>query len=236
MEHSDAYTSEIDLKQLVKMIVSKWYIAVGCLIVGMLIFSGYAYYMLADEYISQSSIIVQVHNEANDNDYQNLLYGQNLVNTYSEIATSSLVLNQVLRDLDLDFSKEKLNRMISVSSVSNTLIVKLSVTASDGETATAIANHLVLTVQRLSLEFDGLENVEILDQAELPTSPSGPNRLLYVIGGILIGSIVGLGIIFLIEFMNRKIKYPGDIENILNMRLVGLISYYNFDEGGRIND
>ena len=67
---------------------------------------------------------------------------QKLVSTYSEIIKSRLVLSQVISDLNLDYSVEKLQKDISVQAITNTEILKITVTNDDPNLASEIANSI----------------------------------------------------------------------------------------------
>jgi capsular polysaccharide biosynthesis protein len=179
-------------------------------------------------------MIVQVSNTG-DSDYTNLLTGQRLVDTYTEIAESNRVLDElrtaVQGTTSVDLTNTMLRNMISVQSVNDTLIIQLDVESTDPVLAKNIANEVVTIVQDLSTDFEGLENVEVLDIATTPANPSGPNRLLYVAIGILLGGMIGVGGVLAIEFLDKNIKTGKDIENILNLRLLGTIPDYEMDEG-----
>ena len=107
--------------------------------------------------------------------------------------------------------------------------IQLSVTNNYGCKDTA--NELVVIVKSLSAEFDGLENVEVLDTATTPLIPSGPNRMLYLAVGILLGGMVGVGAVLALEFLDKNIKTGKDIENKLGIRVLGSIPHYSMDEG-----
>jgi capsular polysaccharide biosynthesis protein len=221
---------EIDLLELLKIILRKWWQIGLVTLLGLILAWGYAYLVLDDEYTAESSMIVQVTSEG-DSDYTNLLTGQRLVDTYTEISKSNRVLSELRSNLDIDLSNTTLRNMITVSSVNNTLIIELSVESTDAVLAKRIANEVVTIVQSLSAEFEGLENVEVLDTATTPVNSSGPNRILYLAVGILLGGMVGVGLILAIEFLDKNIKTGKDIENKLGIRLLGTIPHYSMDEG-----
>lgn len=229
MEQDFNQEVEIDIVSIIKLLLRKWWLIVSITALGLIVTGLYAYMVLDDTYTANSSMIVQVTSSA-DSDYTNLLTGQRLVDTYQEIAKSSRVLNELKTNLNLDLSVTALRNMISVSSVTNTLIIELSVESTDPVLAKDIANEIVTIVQALSLEFDGLENVEVLDVAATPANPSGPNRVLYLAIGILLGGMVAVGIILGIEFLDKNIKKGKDVENYLGLRLLGTIPDYNMDE------
>ena len=230
MEHVDNQELEIDLLSLLRVILRKWWLIGIITFLGLLVAGGYAYLVKDDEYTAESSMIVQV-TSTGDSDYTNLLTGQRLVDTYTEISKSNRVLNELIDNLDLSISAVNLRNMISVNSVNDTLIIELKVVSEDPVLAKNIANEVVSIVQELSAEFEGLENVEILDVASTPVNPSGPNRILYIAVGILLGGMIGVGIVLGFEFLDKNIKTGKDVENILGLRLLGTIPEYDMDEG-----
>ncbi len=219
---------EIDLISLFKLLVRKWWLITIITIVGFVAATFYAYGMLDDVYSAEASMIVQV-TSTGDSDYTNLLTGQRLVDTYTEIATSNRVLDELINNLNLDLSKTELRNMINVSGVKDTLIIQLDVESTDASLAKDIANEIVTIVKQLSTQYENLDNVEVLDTAQTPEMPSGPNRLLYVVVGILLGGMVGVGIVLAIEFLDRTIKTTKDVENLLGVRVLGVIPYYEHD-------
>lgn len=58
-----------------------------------------------------------------------------------------------------------------------------------------------------------LGNVNIIDKALLPSSPSKPNRQLIITIGSILGIALGIGFAFLRNYLDRSIKNPEEIEN-----------------------
>ena len=229
MEEEMKNETEIDLINLIKIILRKWLIITVITIAVASVTGAYAYVVLDDTYTAESSMIVQVTNNG-DSDYTNLLTGQRLVNTYTEIAESDRVFDELRLNLDIDISNGGLRNMITANSVSDTLIINLKVESEDSELTSDIANEVVAIVRDLSTEFEGLDNVEVLDIATVPVNPSGPNRTLYLAVGILLGGMIGVGIVLAFEFLDKNIKTGKDIENILGLRLLGTIPDYDMEE------
>ncbi len=221
---------EIDLIALLKLVLRKWWqiaIAVG-ICVG--VTAVYAYGMKDNEFTSTSSLIVQVSNE-NSSEYQDLVTGQKLVDTYVVVVESDKVLNQVIENLDLRYSKSNLQNMITVSNTSNTLIINISVEGYNATETAAIANEIAVVLQELTTDFESLENIELLDGAVASENPSGPNRPLYIVIGVLLGGVLGLGFVLAIEFLDRDVKTSKDVENKLGLRLLGMVPEYDLPEG-----
>jgi polysaccharide biosynthesis transport protein len=66
-------------------------------------------------------------------------------------------------------------------------------------------------------------NVEVAQAASVPTSPSSPKTLRNTILGAALGLLLGLGLAFLLERMDRRIREPKDLERIYGLPLLGVI-------------
>lgn len=61
------------------------------------------------------------------------------------------------------------------------------------------------------------EQFRIMDAANLPSSPSSPDRLLFAGGGLGAGVALGLGIVLLIELKDKAIRCEADIVHFLDL-------------------
>lgn len=61
------------------------------------------------------------------------------------------------------------------------------------------------------------EQFRIMDAANLPASPSFPNRLLFAAGGLGAGLALGLGIVLLLEMKDKAMRYEADIIHFLDL-------------------
>jgi capsular exopolysaccharide synthesis family protein len=66
-------------------------------------------------------------------------------------------------------------------------------------------------------------NVEVAQQASAPTSPSSPKTSRNTVIGGLLGLLIGLGMAFLLERLDRRIREPKDLERIYGLPLLGVI-------------
>jgi len=72
-----------------------------------------------------------------------------------------------------------------------------------------------------------VENVSMIDNANLPTAPVEP-RLLYNIAiAALAGLFAATGLIFLMEYMDDKINTIEDVKEYLNLTVLGAIPVIN---------
>ena len=66
-------------------------------------------------------------------------------------------------------------------------------------------------------------DIRIIDKALAPDQPIKPRKMLNLaIGGIL-GIMLGVMLVFFLEYMDNTIKNTEDVERILNLPILGVI-------------
>jgi polysaccharide biosynthesis transport protein len=66
-------------------------------------------------------------------------------------------------------------------------------------------------------------NVQIAQEAAVPTGPSSPKTSRNTVLGAVLGLLLGLGIAFLLERLDRRIREPKDLEAVYGLPLLGVI-------------
>ena len=148
---------------------------------------------------------------------------QKLVSTYGEIMKSRTVAKQVIDRLGLKVSEEELIESISIQAKKDTELLEISVSFSNPETAANIANTLAEVFTDKVKEVYQIENVSIIDKAEVNNDPYNVNMtktiILFAFGFFVISCLV----IFIKVYFNNTIKGPEDIERILGLPVLAVI-------------
>ena len=230
MENTHEFEQEIDLLQLIRIILMRWYIVVLAVVAVFTLVTVYAYTQLDNQYTSKGSIIVNAEAEGlNPISAQQL--SERLVNTYARIAVSERVIDEVINNLNLELRPSQLRNMLSVRGIDNTSLVELEITTDDPFQSQIILNELLEVIENLSNDetFRNLEPIDILDVPKVGIL-SGPNRLLYMAIGLVLGGMIGVFGVFIIEFFDKSVKGVTDIENKLGLRALGVIPDYDMDK------
>lgn len=172
---------------------------------------------------STSLILVKESSEQTPIEYNDILLNQRLVKTYSEVIKSRSVLQKVTEQLHLPMTVEELSEKISVESVNDTEIIKITVEDKDPRLAASIANTSASIFMDEIVKLLKMENVQIIDHAQISKEPVRPRVKLTVAVSFFVALMAGLGIVFLIEYMDNTIKTPDDIKNYLDLPVLGTI-------------
>lgn len=186
-----------------------------------------SYNFLTPIYQTNTQILVnQEKSEAAALLNQNIQTDLQLINTYSVIIKSPAILDQVSDQLALDLSADQLTNKITVSNAENSQVVNISVQDPDPAIAVDIANTTAAVFQEEIQELMKVDNVSILSFAVVKENQAAvsPNPMLNMAIAAVVGLMLGVGIAFLLEYLDTSMKNEQDIEDVLDMPLLGVIS------------
>lgn len=69
----------------------------------------------------------------------------------------------------------------------------------------------------------GVNNIAVVDQAQIPTRPSSPRLFLNLLISLAVGFALGGGLAMLLDQMDEAISDPADVERTLGVSLLGTI-------------
>lgn len=169
--------------------------------------------------LSKNGTSAQNQNNADSSstDLNNLSAGQMLANDVATIAKSSRVASDVAQQVGLSSLG---NYHIDVQSSDTSRIITLTVTGSNPQQAASIANAYVQKTSSTTSSVMGVKAVNVVDEALVPASPSGPNRPLYVVVTFLVGLILAACIVVVADCMNTKVRRDEEAQEITGLPVV----------------
>lgn len=148
---------------------------------------------------------------------------QKLTSTYSVIAKSKVVLEQVINDLNLSITPDVLAKNIKVSTITDTTILKITVTSKSPEESAAIANSVANVFTNKTDLIKTLDNVAILETAETPEKPSNNTTLRDLALAVIVSLFLVTAVAFVIYYFDDTVKYSENLEENVGLPIIGKI-------------
>lgn len=208
------------------LIFKRYWRLISLSIVVITMLSGvFSYYVLTPTYQSSTQILVNQKDINNELDATQMRSNIELINTYSVIIKSPAILEIVIKKLDLKQGVDQLNQNISVTSQSDSQVFSITVKDSNPAMAVKIANTISETFQQEIKGIMNVDNVNILAKAELGRNPSpvSPNPVLNIAVGFMVGMLMGMGLAFLLEYLDNSLKTSEEVETFLELPVLGSI-------------
>lgn len=217
----------ISLQDLFKTIRKRLSLIAIITIIAMTISGIVSFLFMTPIYQASTQILVnQEKDEQNQLSSQDIQANLKLINTYNVIIKSPAILSEVIENLDLDMSIGQLNSNIIVNSEQDSQVVNVSVQNSDPQLAVDITNMIATVFKEDIVDLMNVDNVNILAKAEMAEKPSPvkPNPKLNIAIAAIVGLMIGVGVAFLLEYLDTTVKTEEDIEELLQLPVLGLIS------------
>jgi len=223
--------NEISLLDLFKILRSHIVLIVlSTLLVGV-IAGAYAFLVADPQYKSNAYVMVAVQASSGNEDSFDLINAQRLLATAAELIKMPVVLEEVITELDLDMTVSQLSSRLTVTSSNTSFFINVTYLSEDPELSRDIVNEVI---NQAKIFADA--NVPILDNNIVRTSFAGigtydsPNRVLYVVIGLILGGIIGVGIAFLKEMFNNTYRTKEQLEQAFGIQVLGIIPEFEVKE------
>lgn len=205
-------------KHLVTIIISMF---AGLAISGIVTF-----FILTPKYSSQAQLIVTLpqSDTANVNDVNTNLQ---MINTYKDMIVSDLVLNEVKDRLETEdnvkMTAGQIKDAISVNQSQNSQMFSIQAISTNAVTAQQIANTTSQVFQENAKDVMNVDKISIISGAVANTTPVSPNNKLNLVIGLVLGMMVGVGLAFLFELLDRTVKDEKYVTDALGFPILGTV-------------
>ena len=105
-------------------------------------------------------------------------------------------------------------------------MIRIAVKNEDPVLATKIANETASVFIENVKEYYGIENVHVVDEAEVPQQPSNVNHAKDVIIFSFIGIVIAIMYVLVANMLDTTIKSEEDIEKILGLTVLATMPLY----------
>lgn len=186
---------EIDIIEIAQLLLKKWLLILICVLIG----------SFGSFLVSKFLIVKQYESEA-------IVYIENS-DSQAEIVSACLVfaetndtLTEVISILDLSYTVEELEKMITVTSILNTYMIDIAVINENPELSVEIIYTLADVMQTNAAKIFSKTTFEFVDYPIVSDEATLPNYLKNIIIGAGIGFAICSFILVVKKYSNKKIE------------------------------
>lgn len=230
---------EIDLKEILLDCWNKKVQIILIIVIFMLIGIMYTVAFVKPVYTSSTTLLLATSgntlNQTNTITTTDITLNSKLVSTYSALAQSKSVLSKVISNLGIKMGEDELKNNVSVTQKTDTEIIILSVTNSDSALAAKLTNETAKVFMEKVSEIYKINNVQIVDQAEVSTEPSNVNHVRDVLIFTVVGIVFAGTYVLIANMLDTTVKTAEDVEKQFKVPVLASIPMYNFnmEKGGK---
>lgn len=224
----------MELKQYVRVLWRKWWvIALACAVTvfGAVVFSE------VQAPVYRSSAMLQVIPARYD--YGLILAAEQLLRQFGNQIHTTTMAQQVIDELQLDVSTDKLLADVTVAPIPEDFLIKIEADRPDPEEARDVASAFghdfvaFHAAQILDIDVRDRVQIRILEDARYGWVHWPKTKTLALAGGVL-GLLIGLLLAFGMEYLESDVlRSPEDVERYVGAPVLGSIPTIGAGEGAR---
>lgn len=218
----------ISLKQIFDILRKHLASIFICSFIGLALAGVATFFIITPKYSSQAQLIVTLPQgdtaTANPNDVNTNLQ---MINTYKELVTGDLVIDQVKDRLEseynLDMNTNEIKGALEVTQQQNSLMFSIKATDSSAINAEHIANTTAQIFQETAKDVLEVNKISIISKASASMTPVSPNNKLNLAIGLVLGLMIGIGLAFVLELLDRTVKDDKFVSEDLGFTILGTV-------------
>ena len=210
---------EIDLIDLLYRLIEKAKYIVIAAVLGAIVAAVYSFFIAVPIYQATAKIYVMNPSGSAIN-LADLQIGAYLTSDYQEVFKTWEVHEMVQDELDLDYTYEQLQGMLSVSNPSNTRILNITINSDDPKEAKDVANAYAKVAKAYISQTMVTDEPNIMSDALEPDRPVSPRKMMNTLLGFVLGAFLAIGVFTVQYVMDDKVKTSDDI-----LRYAGLPTF-----------
>ena len=233
---------EIDLKELFEIFWTKKIQILLVVIIFMVMGVVYTMGFTTPKYSSSTTLVLAMAGTKESDNLNNSItttdvtLNAKLVPTYSELVKSKNILREVISNLNINDDENSLKKDISVTSVKDTEVIKITVSHENALYAAKIANEIAKVFSEKINEIYKINNIYIVDEAEVAEAPSNINHAKDILLFAFIGLVLSLSYTFVLNMLDTTVKTQEEIEknyDIPVLATIPSIESFENEKGGK---
>ena len=217
------------LLELLSLLRQKLGLVIGLPAACALVAAAYCWGLMPDEYTAQTAIYAlttgssQGSRATEEVTATDLSASQMLANDFAELVKNEQLQAATASALGLDSLSAY---DISVVSSTTTRIIKVSVTGEDADSVALVANELAEELGETAVRIMNIEAVNIINEAKVPHTPSGPRRTLYTMVAFMAGLFAAVAIVVVMDMLDTTVRSDVEAEQLLEAPIIGRFPPY----------
>lgn len=214
----------ISISEIIDAVKKRWKIIALCTLIATLVSGIFSFFIISPTYEASTKVFIGKEESSVENyNYNDITMYQKLLKTYSELIKTKDLINRSITNSEYELDVEDVLNNVSVTTVADTQMIQIAYKSTSPNIAKNmlenITNEFITTAQELVPNG----NVRVLETVELPEEPVAPNKKMNIAIAFILGMMVGLGIVFLLEYLDNTYKNKEQLEKDLDIPVLGVI-------------
>lgn len=214
----------IRLDELFEALKKRWLMIVTITLIATIASAALSFFIIKPQYEASTKVFIgKDENEGQNYSQNDVLMYQKLMKTYSEAIKTKDLISRGLKGTSLQLEPSNVLNNLTVVTVADTQILQIKYKSKNPQEAKAVIEGISDEFIKTSKELVPNGNIKVIEVVELPEKPVSPNKKMNIAIAFLLGLMVGVGLAFLLEFLDNTFKNKDQLEREFDIPVIGSI-------------
>ena len=214
----------IRLDELFEALKKRWLRILSITLIATILSAALSFFVIKPQYEASTKVFIGKDESDSQAYSQNdVLMYQKLMKTYSEAIKTKDLISRGLKGTSLNLEPNEVLNNLTVVTVADTQILQIKYKSKNPQEAKAIIEGVSDEFIKTSKELVPNGNIKVIEAVELPENPVSPNKKMNIAIAFLLGLMVGVGLAFLLEFLDNTFKNKDQLEREFQIPVIGSI-------------
>ena len=218
----------ISLKEIFDLLRKRMTTILISTFIGLALAGGFTFFFITPQYSSRAQLIVSMP-QSETSTVNDINFNLQMLNTYKDIilqgdAQAEEVQRRLAADHDIKMTTGQIKGALQVVQAQNSQMFSIQAIADNAMTAELLANTTAEVFQETVKDIlTNVEEITIVSRAVASPNPVSPNNKLNLAIGLVLGMMVGVGLAFVFELLDRTVKDPRFVTENLELTILGTV-------------
>ena len=214
----------ISLGEILEVLKKRWKMILIITLLATLVSGLVSFFLISPKYEASTKLFIGKEAGAEKGyDQSEIAMYQKLMKTYSEAIKTRDLVGRAIKSANSNLTEDEVLEKLTVVTVADTQILQIKINDKNPNMAAtmvqAITNEFVTTSKVLVPNG----NIKVIESVKVPETPVSPNKKMNMEIAFLLGLMVGVGLAFILEFLDNTFKTKEELEIELDIPVIGTI-------------
>ena len=219
----------ISLMEIIELLKKRWALILSAILFCWSLASIYSLMIADREYKSSAQLVAKLSPNSDiqslSNNLNDVNFNLQMINTYKDFVNSNVVLDEahkILVDkIAFEGTPSDIRSMLSVEQNTNSQMFSIAAVSDSPRISMEVANAVAEVFKEQSIDVLAVDKVSIMSEAPVNMTPVSPNVKLNLLIGSVLGLMIGVGITFLMELLDKTVKNAKFSQEKLGLPVLG---------------
>lgn len=214
----------ISISEILDSLKKRWKLIVIITLSATLLSGIVSFFVLQPKYEANTKVFIGKEEDAEQGYNQSdVIMYQKLMKTYSEAIKTKDLVGRAIEKVDTKLEVKEVLGGLTVTNVADTQILEIKFKGKDPQESHDIVAAVTDEFINTSKTLVANGNVSVIEEVIVPEKPVSPNKTMNIAIGFILGLMVGIGVCFLLEFMDNTFKSKEHLEREFDLPVLGAI-------------